>query len=91
MSQIAVARTVREAPAQTSDGLNSLWDSANETFAALNSAFLNIVDARSNAELLEKVQTHFKSLANEVETNVAKLSEEVNAHNKKELMRKFSK
>lgn len=74
-SKIAVARTVREAP--TEDGLTAIWNSANETFIALNSAFLRVVDAGSNEELVEKVSTQFKTLANEVEANVVKLNEEV--------------
>lgn len=88
-SKIAVARNVREAP--TENGLTAIWNSANETFIALNAAFLRVVDAGSNEELVEKVSNQFKTLANEVEANVNKLTEEVcNIHTAKIFGKKLS-
>lgn len=75
--KIVATRSIREAPAPTEDGMTAIWNSANETFTALNEAFLRLVSSASNEELVGKVQTQFKSLANEVETQVAKITEEV--------------
>lgn len=81
--KIAAARHVRDAPAPAAtstsieDGLTAILDSANETFIALNAAFLRIVDSENNTQFLEKVQTQLKSFANDAEATLVKLNEEV--------------
>lgn len=72
-----VARTVREAPKEAESGFTAVVNAAEETFTALNNAFLGVVNAESNADLVEKVQTKFKTFANDAEANLAKLNEEV--------------
>lgn len=54
-------------------------NAANETFNALNSALLKINNVGSNDELVSKVQNDFKTLGNDVQSGVAKLTEEVSA------------
>lgn len=54
-----------------------MLSAANDAFKALNQAILNAADVKTNDELVTKVQNDIKTLGNNVQENVAKISEEV--------------
>lgn len=76
-----MARVVREAPAAP-PSVESAWTelvkASRDTLDSLHTAILNLNNVNSNDELVSKVTTQAQSAGTTLQTEVQKLTEEVN-------------